>query len=389
MISHQPHNNQIYLDFNATTPVLPEVAEAMGPWLTGKVGNASSKHLMGKTARDAVEKARHQLAELIQAKPSEITFTSGGTEASTLALRGMAPDPQGLFGRIFSRFKLFLSAADHPVSIETALDMARSGQAKIRWLPLDKQGCVDMDRAAGMIRGGRGLATVLVAHNESGTLQPVKELAELCHSRGISLHADGAQAVGKIPCDVRELGCDFLTIAGHKMGAPQGIGALYIRDGLHPKPQVLGGGQEKGQRAGTEPVALIVGLGKAAEVASHTMSATNQKLLALREDLWNRLQAALGDRILRITHPTKALPNTLFISLRGVDTGKLLADLPALCASTGSACHDGRHQSRLLGAMGVDSVWHTGTLRLSLGKTTTPDEIFTAADWIVSRANQR
>jgi len=388
MSAPQPLSSKIYFDYNATAPVFPEVGAAMLPWLTGQVGNASSKHVFGKEAKTAVETARGQLARLIEADPSEIIFTSGGTEASTLALRGFAPPRGGLLGKIFKPFRLYLSPADHPVSIETALALAQEGKVRIRWLPLDAEGRVDLTRARGMIRESKGLASVLVAHNESGTLQPVRELADLCHNRGLFLHADGAQAVGKIPCSVRELQCDLLTIAGHKMGAPQGIGALYVRQGLQPRPQVQGGGQERGLRAGTEPVALIVGLGKAAEIARETMASVNTRLATLRDTLWGRLRVIFGSEILRITHPTLALPNTLFVALRGMDSGTLLADIPLLGASTGSACHDGRHQSRLLGAMGVDASWHKGTLRLSLGRGTTMEDIETVATWLESKAHR-
>ena len=388
MSAPQPLSSKIYFDCNATAPVFPEVGAAMLPWLTGQVGNASSKHVFGKEAKTAVETARGQLARLIEADPSEIFFTSGGTEASTLALRGFAPPRGGLLGKIFNPFRLYLSPADHPVSIETALALAQEGKVRIRWLPLDAEGRVDLTRARGMIRESKGLASVLVAHNESGTLQPVRELADLCHNRGLLLHADGAQAVGKIPCSVRELQCDLLTIAGHKMGAPQGIGALYVRQGLQPRPQVQGGGQERGLRAGTEPVALIVGLGKAAEIARETMASVNTRLATLRDTLWGRLRVIFGSEILRITHPTLALPNTLFVALRGMESGTLLADIPLLGASTGSACHDGRHQSRLLGAMGVDASWHKGTLRLSLGRGTTMEDIETVATWLESRAHR-
>lgn len=388
MTTPQSISRKIYFDYNATAPVFPEVGEAMLPWLTGQVGNASSKHAFGKVAKEAVETARGQLARLIEADPSEIIFTSGGTEASTLAIRGFAPPHGGLLRKIFNPFRLYLSPADHPVSIETALALSQEGKARIRWLPLDAEGRVDLPQARKIIRGAKGMASVLVAHNESGTLQPVRQLAELCHDRGLLLHADGAQAVGKIPCSVRELHCDLLTIAGHKMGAPQGIGALYVRQGLQPRPQVQGGGQERGLRAGTEPIALIVGLGKAAEIARESMAGINTRLASLRDALWARLRTTFGSEILRITHPTLALPNTLFVALRGTDSGALLADIPLLGASTGSACHDGRHQSRLLGAMGVDASWHKGTLRLSLGRGTTLEEIETVANLLESKVGR-
>ena len=386
MQSNPSNNLPIYLDFNASAPVLPEVAQTMAPWLNGGVGNSSSKHVYGQRARETVEGARRNLAGLIHCKPSEIIFTGGGTEASTLALKGLAPPARGLWGKMLPGFRLYLSPADHPASIETGFEMAKIGQARLKWMELDKAGRVDLEKAARLIRPGRGLVTTLVAHNESGTLQPVRELADLCNKKGVPLHADGAQVVGKIPCDVRELGCDLLTIAGHKMGAPQGIGALFVREGICLKPQVFGGGQEGGLRAGTEPVALIAGLGEAARVAREAMQLVNPKIAELRDELWNLLSHGLGDRILRVTHPTMALPNTLFVAIRNTDTGRLLNELPRLCASTGSACHDGRHQSRLLGAMGIDKHWHTGTLRLSLGRTTSKEEIITAVGWILEKA---
>ena len=369
----------IYLDYNSTTPVLPEVFVSMKPWLSDCFGNPSSQHAHGKAAHNAIELARNHLADLIGAKPSEIVFTSGGTEASNLALRGtyLSNNTHGFF-HFFSTYRLYMSPAEHPATLETALAMQASG-IRIRWLPLNQEGRIDLSKARSILRKGPGLLTTLVANNESGTIQPIQELSALCKVKNLILHVDGSQAVGKIPCNVDHLHCDLLTIAGHKMGAPQGIGALYIRSGISIVPIHHGGGQERGIRPGTEPVALIVGLGEAARLALNSMALLQPKLASLRDLLWHLLHKELNHSILRISHTTHCLPGTLFISLREADGSEVLKQIPELSASTGSACHDGLHQSRLLRAMGINQEWHRGTIRFSLGLKSSEDEIRWAA----------
>lgn len=374
----------IILDYNATTPVLPQILDAMMPFLTHEWGNPSSQHALGRKARAAVEHARSQVATLIGAKDSEVVFTSGGTEATNLALAGTARAPWPLIGRIGWR-GIVSTVIEHPATLETLQRLRRAGHG-FRLCRVSSDGQVDLDHMKRLMVWKPRLVSLIHAHNETGTLQPVHDVGTIARRAGALVHADASQSPGKIRVNVDEMGVDLLTIAGHKLYAPKGIGALYIREGTTIARQISGGGQECGLRSGTENVPYIVGLGAAAERAAKL---PGQRLAPLRDRLWQRLSAGLGPDIRRFTHLTDNLPNTLFVALRGINSTALLQTLPALAASTGSACHDGKtHGSAVLKAMKVPLEWHAGTLRLSLGDGTGESDIDTASDWIIERAQK-
>ncbi|MCY2946787.1 MAG: cysteine desulfurase family protein [Planctomycetota bacterium] len=375
----------IILDHNATTPVLPEILDAMMPYLKEEWGNPSSQHALGRNARAAVERAREQVASLIGAKHEEIIFTSGGTEATNLALAGTAGTSWPLVGRSGWRGTVS-SVIEHPATLETLKRLRSTGHG-FRLCRVTPEGQIDLTHMERLMFWRPRLVSVIHAHNETGTVQPVQEVGRIAHRAGALLHADASQSPGKIRVNVDEMGVDLLTIAGHKLYAPKGIGALYIRTGTKLFRQISGGGQERGYRGGTENVPYIVGLGAAAERASKL---PGQNLVRLRDRLWEQLSSALGQDIQRFTHATSNLPNTLFVALRSINTTNLLQSLPALAASTGSACHDGKsHASAVLNALKVPTEWHAGTLRLSLGHSTTESEIDTASAWIIGAVKKQ
>lgn len=363
------HNrkNPIYLDHNATTPVAPEVIEAMLPYLREHFGNPSSGHVYGRRAHAAIERAREQAASLIGAQPDEIFFTSGGTEANNLAIRGLAE----LSDR---RRHIVTSTVEHPATARPCSYLARHG-FEITWLPVDGDGRVIPDEARAFVRGDTLLLTVMLAQNEIGTLMPARKLADLAHDKGALVHNDAAQAVGKIPVRVDDLGADLLSIAGHKLYAPKGVGLLYIRRGVKLAPLVLGAGHERGLRPGTENTPNIVGLGLACELAGHGMEAEAARQRVLRDHLWARLHATIPG--LRLNgHPTERLPNTLNVSFSGVSGNAVLTHAPEIAASTGSACHEGGESpSGVLLAMGRKPEEALGSVRLSLGRHTTAKDI--------------
>jgi cysteine desulfurase len=369
----------IILDHNSTTPVLPEILDAMMPYLREEWGNPSSQHALGRNARAAVELARSQVASLIGANHEEIIFTSGGTEATNLALAGTAGIPWPLIGRI-GWHGIIGTVIEHPATLET-LKRLRSKGHGFRLCRVTSDGQIDLQHLDRLMFWRPRLISLIHAHNETGTVQPVHEVSRIARRAGALLHADASQSPGKIRVNVDEMGVDLLTIAGHKLYAPKGIGALYIRAGTKLARQISGGGQESGLRGGTENVPYIVALGAAAKRASQL---PGQNLFRLRDRLWQQLSSALGPDIQRFTHATANLPNTLFVALRGINTSNLLQSLPGLAASTGSACHDGKsHESAVLNALKVPLEWHSGTLRLSLGQGTTETEIDTASGWII------
>jgi cysteine desulfurase len=361
----------IYLDYNATTPVATPVLEAMLPFLQHEYGNPSSAHALGWRAHEAVERARIQVAALIGSAPQEIVFTAGGTEASNLAIRGAAlARPQ--------RRHVLTSAFEHPATEETCKCLERDG-FRVTRVPIAPDGRVRPEEVAKLLDDEIGVVTVMHANNELGTLQPVAEIARLARGKGALVHTDAAQSVGKIRVDVDALGVDLLTIAGHKLYAPKGVGALYVRRGTRLEPVLAGAGHERGLRPGTENVAGIVGLGKACELAERDMCAETMRLRGLRDELLARLRAAVPGVVLH-GHPTDRLPNTLFLSFPGVPGGRLLESVPELCASTGSACHSGSDApcASLL-AIGVPPENAMGPVRLSLGRNTTVAEVEEAA----------
>jgi cysteine desulfurase len=362
-------NQRIYLDFNATTPLAPEVVAAMQPFLTEAYGNPSSLHWAGRPARDAVETARKQVAVLLHCDAKEIIFTSGGTEANNHALKGL------FFSRRASGLEshIVVSQIEHPAILEPCRFLERLG-AEVTHVAVDRFGSVDPDDVRRAIKSSTMLVSIMHANNEVGTLQQIAEVARVAHERGALCHTDAAQTVGKIPVDVGSLGVDLLTVAGHKLYGPKGVGALYVRDGITLEPLMHGAGHEAGRRAGTENVIELVGLGAACELASlwiHKADAPR-----LRDTFWQRLQEQFGDRVVLHGHPEHRLPNTLNVSFLGSAGGQLLARLPHVAASTGSACHSGeKHTSPVLRAMGVSDDVARGAIRFSLGRTTTQAEI--------------
>ncbi len=360
----------IYLDHNATTPIAPEVAEAMWPYLTTHFGNPSSDHLFGRAAKAAVDTAREQVAALIGAHPDEIVFTSGGTESNNLAIRGTAATQPT------ERRHVITSAVEHPATIQPVRLLADAGW-QVTTVGVDGGGRIDP--TAGVGDTPVGLGTFILAQNEVGTLQPISELAEALHARGAVVHTDAAQAIGKMPVDVNALGVDLLSIAGHKCYAPKGVGALFIRRGTPIAPVLVGAGQEHGVRPGTENVASIVGLGTACSLAGADLATESERVGALRDHLWQLLNSRIPSAV-RLGDPHHALPNTLSISIPGRRGLDVLAASPTLAASTGSACHTGEiNPSAVLIAMGITDDVAAGAIRLSLGRHTTTDQVVTAA----------
>lgn len=385
----------IYLDHNATTPVDPRAVEAMLPFLGAEFGNPSSGHAYGAAPKAALEQARVRVAELIGATSGQVVFTGSGSEANHLALRGVllgAGPPGGT---------LVTQPTEHPAVLATAAALERFHGTRVEFVPVDDEGFVeaaDVDRRLTEIRrAGRRdpvLVSVMAANNETGTLQPVREVVEVAHRHGALVHCDAAQAAGKVPVDVAGLGVDLLTVVGHKMYAPKGVAALYVRDGLVLEPISYGGGQEGGLRAGTENVALAVALGVAAQVAAADLAdGGSQRLIELRDRLHEGLGRALPGRV-RLNGPAEQrLPNTLNVSIDGVESHRLLASVPQLAASTGSACHSGDtySPSPVLTAMGQPPERALSAVRFSVGRGTTPeqtDEAVTAiaaAIWSAAR----
>ncbi len=369
----------IYLDYNATTPLDPAVGEALAPYLAGGTGghfgNPSSAHAHGAAAHAAMDEGRRRVARLLGCAPEEIVFTASGSEADNLALKGVAE--HGARGR-----HIITSAIEHPAVLNTCRYLERHG-CRVTYLPVDGSGRVDPAAVARALTGETILVSIMHANNETGTVQPIAEIAALAHRRGALMHSDAAQSLGKIPVDVAELGVDLLTVAGHKLYAPKGVGALYVRAGLALEPLVHGAGQEGGRRAGTENVPYIVALGVAAQVATETMADYAPRMQALRDRLHAALRAGVPGLALN-GHLTARLPNTLNVSCPGVDGEALLAATPLVAASTGSACHSGRSEpSAVLVAMGLERERALGAVRLSLGKFTTAEEVERAAAALV------
>ncbi len=366
-----------YLDYNATTPVAPEVRQAMLPFLGEHFGNPSSDHFLGRACCEALADARARVARLLGAQAAEIVFTSGGTESNNLAIKGvMQRHPPG-------QAHLIVSALEHPAVIEPARYLERLGYA-LSIVPCDRRGVVSPQAVANALRPDTRLVSVMLANNEIGSLQPLAAIAKALHSHGALLHTDAAQAIGKVPVRVTELGVDLLTVAGHKFYGPKGVGALYIRRGVAVEPIQHGAAQEAGLRAGTENVASIVGLGRAAQRAQEELTQAAPQLQAARDRLEERLCEALGDAALVHGQTAERLPNTLSISFPGVAGADLLRRVPEVCASTGAACHMGGSMSATLAAIGLTREQAAGTVRLSLGWETTVDEVEQAAELLIA-----
>ena len=366
----------IYLDYNATTPVAPEVADAMRPWIEEQFGNPSSSHIYGQRARQAVAQARESLAALIGAQAEEIVFTGSATEANNLALLGVVRAmPAG-------RRHLIVSAVEHPAVMQPALHLRDEGW-DLSVLPVDGFGCIVLADLRAALRPDTALVSVMHANNEVGTIQPLAEVAALARANATLVHTDAAQSAGKVELDVAALGVDLLTLAGHKFYAPKGIGALYVRRGTSIKPIFFGADQEHGLRPGTENVAQIVGLGEAARLARERLPQATRQLAALRDELHRRLADAVPGLVLN-GHPEQRLPNTLHVSFPGVSGRDLLAAVSEVAASVGSACHsDADAVSGVLAAMGCDAARARGAVRLSVGFPTTAADIESAAAFLV------
>ncbi len=366
----------IYLDYNATTPVAPEVLDAMLPWLREQFGNPSSAHAYGRRAAQAVATARCQVADLIGAKPHEIVFTGCATESNNLALLGTA---RALIENGSPRRHIVISAVEHPAVMAPAMQLRAQGW-EVTVLPVDALGRVSAEQVAKVLRDDTALVSIMHANNEVGTLQPIPEIAAVTSQRGILLHTDAAQSAGKVPLNVDALGVHLLTLAGHKLYAPKGIGALYVRAGTPILSVLHGADQEHGLRPGTENVAAIVALGAAAALANASLETMAVHLLTLRNQLHQELAAAIPGLQLN-GHPEQRLPNTLHVSFPGVSGRLLLAEVAdVLAASVGSACHSEHDAvSGVLAAMGVDATRAIGAVRLSVGRMTTSDEVHDAA----------
>ncbi len=362
-----PTAQRIYLDFNASTPVAPEVAAAMQAVLEAPFGNPSSDHWAGEIARQAVEEARAMVAGLLGCEVSEVVFTGGGSEANNHALKGV------FFATHAAQPHIITTQVEHPAIINPCRFLERLG-ATVSYLPVDRYGRVDPDDVRRALTPGTILISVMHANNEVGTIQPIEEIGRIARERGIVFHTDAAQSVGKVPAKVRDLGVDLLSVAGHKLYAPKGVGALYVRTGIQLEPLIHGAGHERGRRAGTENILLDVGLGAACRLAESLQQ--TQPTQMLRDHFWSLLTAEFGERVVLNGHPVHRLPNTLNVGFRGREGSEILHALDSVAASTGSACHSGSVElSPVLKAMRVAPEIGMGAIRFSLGRTTTKEEI--------------
>lgn len=366
------NSNEIYLDYNASTPVAPPVAAVMQTAMEGAFGNPSSLHWAGTPARTMVETARQQVADLLGCAAGEIIFTSGGSESNNLALKGL------YFARQHTGAHIITTRIEHPAIVEPCRFLERLG-ARITWLPVDSAGCIDPEDLRKAIAVDTQLISVMHANNEVGTIQPISDCSGIAREHGIVFHTDAAQSIGKIPTRVDELGVDLLTIAGHKIYAPKGIGALYVRNGIELEPLIHGAGHEHGLRAGTESALLTAALGKACELASDLSEVAG--IQTLRDRFWVALQQNFGDRVVLNGHAER-LPNTLNVSFPGRVGAEILEKMPGVAAATGSACHAERVElSPVLKAMGVSEEIGAGAIRFSLGRATSRQQV----DTVVAR----
>jgi len=369
--------NQIYLDYNATTPIAKEVADAMRPYLDDYFGNPSSAHTYGVKTKLAVEKARMQVAKLLNCESSEIVFTSGGTESNNYAIKGIAFANQDKGNHIIT------SSVEHPAVFEVCKYLERFG-FEITYLPVDEFGIIRVADLEAAIRPSTILISIMHANNEVGSIQPISAIAELIKGKGIYFHTDGAQSIGKIEADVQALGVDLMSVAGHKLYAPKGIGALYIKNGVHLEKLMHGADHEQNLRAGTENVLEIVGLGKACEIAKANLIENAAHYKGMRDYLYQLLKESFPEIKLN-GHPDKRLPNTLSLSFPRVEANTLIDRLEGVAASAGAACHsESIDVSAVLEAMLVPLDYAMGTIRFSTGRGSTMSDMKKAADEIVS-----
>ncbi len=368
----------IYLDYNATTPHAPEVIDAMLPFLQTEFGNPSSSHAYGQGPKKAIMESRSQVAGILGCTPPEVLFTSGGTESNNHALKSTGG------ARYAAGTHIITSSIEHPATLEVCRFMEHLGFT-LTIIPVDREGLVSPSDVSAAIRPDTIMISIMHANNEAGTIQPIAEISALARQHGILMHTDAAQSVGKVPTRVDDLGVDLLSVAGHKVYAPKGVGALYIRDGIESGIFCHGAGQENGRRAGTENVLEIVGLGKACAVAAADLEQHAQHMREMRDRLEDGLAAALTE--VRFNgHRQQRLPNTCSVSFCGLEANRILKEIgPHVAASAGAACHaDHVEISHVLKAMQVPEEWAKGTLRFSTGRFTTRDEIDRALEVIVS-----
>jgi len=365
----------IYLDHNASTPLLPEVREAMLPYLGEHYGNPSSPHVYGRVMHDAVEQAREQVSALIDCTPGEVFFTSGGTEANNLAIRGVAAANPG-------RRHIVTSVIEHPATSGPCNFLESQGY-RVERVPVDEMGCIEVQSILEAATKDTLLITVMHANSETGTLQPIRQISEIAHTCGALVHTDAAQSLGKVDVSVQREEPDLLSIAGHKLYAPQGVGALFVRSGTAIEPLIIGAGHEQGLRPGTENVASIVGLGKACSVARRDLAEESARIKGLRDRLWSKLADQIPGLALN-GHPLNRLPNTLNVRFPGVSGNELLSACATIAASTGSACHEaGASASAVILAMGISEEEALGSVRLTLGRGNSQDQIGRAADELI------
>jgi cysteine desulfurase len=358
----------VYLDYNATTPIDARVVEAMLPFVRQHFGNPSSSHAFGVNAKKGIERARKQVAKMLGCGVDEVIFTSGGSESNNHAIKGVAWAQRGKGNHIIT------SLIEHPAVMEVCRYLEEQGY-QVTYLPVDEYGLVDPARVEEAVTPGTILITIMHANNEVGTIEPVREIADIGHAHGIAVHTDCAQSVGKIPVTVDDLGVDLLSIAGHKMYAPKGVGALYVRTGVTLEKLIHGADHEMGQRAGTENVVEIVGLGEACELIASNLTEYSEHMRAMRDRLESGLKKEFPD--IRINgHPGQRLPNTLSVSFKGLEASTILSELENVAASAGAACHSDRIDvSVVLEAMKVPLEYAMGTIRFSVGRATTAGEI--------------
>jgi cysteine desulfurase len=372
----------IYLDYNATTPHDPEVIKAILPFVDTHFGNPSSSHVFGMKTREAIETARGQVAALLNCKAGEVVFTSGGTESNNYAIIGSALANKHKGNHIIT------SQIEHPAVTEVCGILEKEG-FHVTYLPVDEYGIVDVLDVKKAITPKTILISIMHANNETGSIQPIREISGIANNRGIIVHTDAAQSAGKIETDVKKLGVDLLSIAGHKIYAPKGIGALYLKEDVQLAKYLHGAGQEKNRRAGTENVLEIVGLGKACEVAQRDLSVINNYMKKISDRLFNGLNEK-GLNIKLNGHPEKRLPNTLYLSFYGVEANTLFDEIKdRVAVSTGAACHSSDITvSKVLEAMNVPINWAKGTIRFSIGKMTSESDIDKVIDIFSNTINK-
>ncbi len=368
----------VYMDYNATTPVASEVASEMLPYITEYFGNPSSGHIYGAKTKDAVIRGRQQVADLLGCLPKEIVFTSGGSEADNLALKGIVYANKNPNGHIIT------SQIEHPAILNTCKSLEQQGY-QVTYLPVDHTGTINPEDVRKAVTKDTVLITIMHANNEVGTIQSLSQIGEIAREQNICFHTDAAQSVGKIPTRVDELKVDLLTLAGHKFYGPKGIGALYVRSGINIEPLICGASQEGGLRAGTENVAGIVGLGKACQLAVQEMEQRVTEMTELGRLFYQLLAKGIPGVVLN-GHPENKLPNTWNISFQGINAAELLAVVPEVAASTGSACHHGSQTlSPVLAAMGIEKERGMSSIRFSLGCETNREQVLHAAEIIIAR----